>query len=65
MMPTRAYKIIGSYTGTISDLIELVSLAKRGVIKPVVSNRFKLDQATDALTMLKDGKILGRGVINP
>jgi len=64
-MPTRAYKIIGSYTGTISDLIELVSLAKRGVIKPVVSNRFKLEQATEALTMLKDGKILGRGVINP
>jgi alcohol dehydrogenase, propanol-preferring len=64
-MPTRAYKLIGSYTGTISDLIELVSLARRGVIKPVVSNRFKLDQATDALRMLKDGKILGRAVINP
>ena len=64
-MPTRAYKLIGSYTGTLSDMIELVSLARRGVIKPVVSNRFKLDQATDALTMLKDGKILGRGVINP
>ena len=65
MMPTRAYKIIGSYTGTISDLIELVSLARRGVIKQVVSNRFKLDQATEASTMLKDGKIIGRGVINP
>jgi alcohol dehydrogenase, propanol-preferring len=64
-MPTRAYRIIGSYTGTIKDLIELVSLAKRGVIKPVVSNRFKLDQATQALSMLKNGKILGRGVINP
>lgn len=64
-MPTRAYKLIGSYTGSLSDLIELVSLAKRGVIKPVVSNRFKLYQATEALQMLKDGKILGRGVINP
>ena len=64
-MPTRAYKLIGSYTGSLSDLIELVSLSKRGVIKPVVSNRFKLDQATEALQMLKDGKILGRGVINP
>jgi len=64
-MPTRAYRLIGSYTGTLSDMIELVSLATRGVIKPVVSNRFKLDQATDALTMLKEGKILGRGVINP
>ena len=46
-------------------MVELVSLAKRGVIRPVVSNRFKLDQAGEALQMLKDGKIIGRGVINP
>ena len=52
-IPTGAYKIIGSYTGSINDLIELVSLAKRGIIKPIISNRFKLDQATEALTMLK------------
>ena len=64
-MPTRAYRIIGSYTGSISDLIELVSLAKRGVIKPVVSNHFKLEQAKEGLKMLKDGKIIGRGIINP
>ena len=55
MMPTRAYRLIGSYTGTINDLIELVSLVKRGVIKPVFSNRFKLDHAPEALTMLKNG----------
>jgi len=60
MMPTRAYRLIGSYTGTISDLIELVSLARRGVIKQAVSNRFKLDQATEALRMLTEGKIIGR-----
>jgi propanol-preferring alcohol dehydrogenase len=65
MMPTRAYRLIGSYTGTLRDLIELVSLAERGVIKPVVSNRFTLDQATEALTMLTKGRIIGRGVINP
>jgi alcohol dehydrogenase, propanol-preferring len=64
-MPTKAYRIIGSYTGTLSDLTELVSLAKRRIIKPLVSNRFKLNQATEALTMLKEGKIVGRGVINP
>ena len=64
-MPTRAYRLIGSYTGTLSELVELVSLARRGTIKPVVSNRFNLNQATEALTMLKEGKILGRGVINP
>ncbi|HVX02715.1 MAG TPA: alcohol dehydrogenase [Nitrososphaera sp.] len=61
-MPTRAYKLIGSYTGNLRDLAELVSLAERQVIKPVVSHRFKLDQATEALTMLKEGKVTGRGV---
>jgi alcohol dehydrogenase, propanol-preferring len=64
-MPTRAYKLIGSYTGTLTDMVELVSLARRGVIKPVISDRFKLDQATEALSNLKAGKIIGRAVINP
>jgi alcohol dehydrogenase, propanol-preferring len=64
-MPTRAYRIIGSYTGSLNDLDELVSLAKRKIIKPVVSDKFKLDQATEALSKLKDGKIMGRGVITP
>jgi propanol-preferring alcohol dehydrogenase len=64
-MPTKAYRLIGSYTGTINEMLELVSLAEREVIKPVVSDKFKLDQATEALRMLKDGKIIGRGVINP
>lgn len=64
-MPTRAYRLIGSYTGNLSDMVELVSLAKRGVIKPVISERFKLEQATEALTKLKEGKITGRGVLKP
>ncbi|HEX2487234.1 MAG TPA: alcohol dehydrogenase [Nitrososphaeraceae archaeon] len=64
-MPTRSYKLIGSYTGSINDLIELVSLAKRDIIKPIISNKFKLEEATKALKMLNDGKILARGVINP
>lgn len=64
-MPTRAYKLIGSYTGSMTDMIELISLAQRKIIKPVISNRFKLNQATEALTMLKAGKVIGRGIINP
>lgn len=64
-MPTRAYKIIGSYTGSMNDLVELVSLAKRDIIKPVISNKFRLDQATEGLRMLKEGKIVGRGILNP
>ncbi|MDC8451447.1 MAG: alcohol dehydrogenase [Candidatus Nitrosotalea sp.] len=64
-MPTRAYQIIGSYTGSMNDLVELVSLARRDVIKPIISNRFKLEQATEALQMLKNGKVIGRAIINP
>ncbi|WP_148700033.1 alcohol dehydrogenase [Candidatus Nitrososphaera evergladensis] len=64
-MPTRAHKLIGSYTGNLRDLSELVSLAERGIIKPIVSHKFKLEQATEALQMMKDGKIIGRGVLNP
>jgi propanol-preferring alcohol dehydrogenase len=64
-MPTRAYKLIGSYTGTLTDLTELLSLAQRGVIRPLVSDKFRLDQATEALEKLKSGKVIGRGVINP
>ena len=64
-MPTKAFKLIGSYTGTLNELIGLVSLAERGVINPVVSDRFKLEEATQALSELKNGNIIGRGVINP
>jgi D-arabinose 1-dehydrogenase-like Zn-dependent alcohol dehydrogenase len=49
---------------SIQDMIELASSAKRRVIKPVVSYGFKLDQFGEVLQMLKDGKIVGRGVIN-
>ena len=34
--------------------------ARGGIVKPDVSNRFDLNQATAALQMLKDGKIMGR-----
>jgi alcohol dehydrogenase, propanol-preferring len=49
-----------------ADLIQLVSLAKRKLVKPIVSKRrFKLNQAAEALTMLKEGKTIGRSAINP
>jgi alcohol dehydrogenase, propanol-preferring len=64
-MPTKAFRLIGSYTGSIADVTELLSLAKRGVIKPVITDRFKLKQATEALSKLKEGEIMGRGIINP
>lgn len=65
LMPLRAFKIIGSYTGKYADLVELVELAKKDVVKSIVSKKFKLDEANDALNQLKEGKIIGRAVISP
>jgi propanol-preferring alcohol dehydrogenase len=64
-MPTKAVRLIGSYTGTQNELVGLLSLAERGVINPVVTDRFKLEEATQGLSQLKEGNIIGRGVINP
>jgi len=64
-IPLKAITIEGAYTGSYTDLVELLELAKKGTIKPIVSKRYSLDQATEALTDLKARKIVGRAVINP
>ena len=46
-------------------MVELIGLAQRGVINPIVSKHYTLDEATTALDDLKNRKILGRAVINP
>lgn len=65
LVPLRAMQIIGSYTGRLADLSDLVGLARRGSINPIISKRFKLDQANEAISQLKAGKIIGRAVLNP
>ncbi|NIT99835.1 MAG: zinc-binding dehydrogenase, partial [Nitrosopumilaceae archaeon] len=51
--------------GNLEDMKELVELAKKGVIKPIISKHYELPQANDALEDLKERKIIGRAVINP
>ena len=60
LIPLRSYNIIGSYTGRLADLNDLVGLVKRSAINPIVAKTFKLRQATKALEELKAGKIIGR-----
>ena len=64
-IPLKAITIQGAYTGNYNELVELVDLAKRGVINPIVSKRYQLGDANTALEELKQGKIIGRAVINP
>jgi hypothetical protein len=47
------------------NMLCCLEAARGGRVKQVVSNRFNLNQATEDLQILKDGKIMGRGVTNP
>jgi len=64
-VPLKAITIQGAYTGNYNDMLELLNLAKRGVINPIISKRYALSDANSALEDLKARKILGRAVINP
>ena len=64
-IPLKAITIQGAYTGSYTDMIELLELAKKGVIKPIVSAHYSLTDANNALEDLKARKIIGRAVINP
>ncbi len=64
-VPLKSIIIQGAYTGNYNDMVELLSLARKGTINPMISKRYSLDDANTALEDLKARKILGRAVINP
>jgi propanol-preferring alcohol dehydrogenase len=64
-IPLKAITIQGAYTGNYNDLVDLVDLAKKGVIKPIISKRYILDEANSALEDLRNRKVIGRAVIIP
>ena len=64
-IPLKAITIQGAYTGNYNDLVELVDLAKKGIVKPIVSKRYVLDEANNALEDLRNRKIIGRAIITP
>jgi propanol-preferring alcohol dehydrogenase len=64
-IPLKSITIQGAYTGNYNDMLELLGLARRGVINPIISKRYKLSEANNALEDLKSRKIVGRAVINP
>ena len=64
-IPLKSITIQGAYTGNYADMVELLDLARKGTINPVISKRYSLDEANIALEDLKARKIIGRAVINP
>jgi propanol-preferring alcohol dehydrogenase len=60
----REFQYYGSFWGNYNDLRAVMELAKKGSIKHNVQ-KFGLSEANDALDQLREGKILGRGVLVP
>ncbi len=56
--------IVGNLVGTYPDLVELMSLADRGLVK-LATKEYRLAEANSALHDLKDGRVKGRAVLIP
>ena len=58
------YKIMGSIWGNYNELCEVIGLQNQGKIKSNI-RKFKLEEINQTIDLLKQGQIVGRGVIIP
>jgi len=63
--PVRGIEVMGIYTGTLRDMVEMIDLTRRGIVQPVIAGRFKLEEANDVLEKLSHREVLGRAVLAP
>jgi alcohol dehydrogenase, propanol-preferring len=55
--------VMGSSTGTLQDLKDVVELANSGKLKPIPVDHMHRDQANEALNRLRAGRVTGRVVL--
>jgi NADPH:quinone reductase-like Zn-dependent oxidoreductase len=60
---TRQLSILGSYMGSKSELIPVLDLVSRGVLKPVIDTVLPLERAAEAHTRLERGEQFGKIVL--
>jgi alcohol dehydrogenase/propanol-preferring alcohol dehydrogenase len=58
-----ARSVIGTQTGSLQDLKDVVALAQSGKLKPIPIDRMDSDDANEALLRLKSGQVTGRLVL--
>ena len=51
------------FTRTLTELVDLVEMAKNGVVTPAVTGSYRLEEADEILTELERGEIKGRVVL--
>jgi alcohol dehydrogenase, propanol-preferring len=65
LFPLRGAEVLGNFTGTLKDLEELVVLAKKRLVSPIISEEFPLEDANVALEKLERGEVNGRIILRP
>jgi alcohol dehydrogenase/propanol-preferring alcohol dehydrogenase len=65
LIPIKAITIQGSYVGNLRETQELLDLVRARKIAPIPVTPMPLAQANQALTDLKNGKLVGRAVLTP
>ena len=58
-------QIIGSTMGTKAELMEIVHMAEKGLLKPVIDREFPLKEARKAQEYLEDRKQFGKVLLIP
>lgn len=61
----REAQILGTHVGCPADFNGIVTLAEKGLVKPMVTNVMKLEEANDALDNIEHSKVAGRQVLVP
>ncbi|HLJ01089.1 MAG TPA: alcohol dehydrogenase [Bradyrhizobium sp.] len=65
LIPIKAITIQGSYVGNLRETQELLDLVRAKKIAPIPVAPMPLGQANQALTDLKEGRLVGRAILTP
>jgi NADPH:quinone reductase-like Zn-dependent oxidoreductase len=61
----KQHTLIGSFAGSRNDLENVLAMAQRGVIKPVVHSRLPLEKAAEAQRQLEGRDVFGKLLLVP
>jgi D-arabinose 1-dehydrogenase-like Zn-dependent alcohol dehydrogenase len=64
-LPLRPITLQGSYVGSLADLQELVTAARKNGVPQIPIQKRPLEAAQDSLDDLKAGRVIGRVVLQP
>lgn len=65
LIPIKAITIQGSYVGNLRETAELLDLVRAKKLPPIPVTPMPFAKANQALTDLKEGKLVGRAVLTP